>query len=114
MKPSEIFAHWERVRDELIATVETFEERERNHVPFEGCRKVGDIMLPIADAEDGWLRFGITKELGDWPDQYVLENYPDKKSILKVLGEVHQRTTACICPRFPNRTCCRVSRPPGG
>ena len=85
MLPSEIFSHWKNVREELIATIEAFDESELQVIPFEGCRKVGDIMLHIADAEDGWLRVCVTKEIDSWPDDYTLDNYPDKQSILQVL-----------------------------
>jgi uncharacterized damage-inducible protein DinB len=53
-------------------------------------------MLHIADAEDGWLRYAVTQEIEGWPDTYNLENYPDKQSIIKLLTEVHARTSAYI------------------
>jgi uncharacterized damage-inducible protein DinB len=93
MLPKDVFSHWEGVRRDLVSTIEAFNENELEYVPFEGCRKVGDIMLHIADAEDGWLRFCITKELEAWPDYYNLTNYPDKQSIIHVLTEVHLRTS---------------------
>jgi len=91
MLPSEFFSHWDRVRGELIGTIEAFDESELETVTPDG-RKVGNVMLHIADAEDGWLRFCVTKELDAWPDTYKLENYKDKKSIIKLLTEVHART----------------------
>jgi uncharacterized damage-inducible protein DinB len=93
MLPKDLFSHWEGVRKDLVSTIEAFEESELEYVPFEGCRKVGDIMLHIADAEDGWLRFCVTKELEVWPDFYNLANYPDKQSIIHALAEVHSRTS---------------------
>ena len=96
MLPKDLFAHWKLVRKDLIATAEAFDESELAYAPFEGCWSVGRILLHIAGAEDGWLRYGITKELDQWPDGYTLENYPDKASILKALEEVHARTTAYL------------------
>ena len=93
MLPIELFSHWEGVRKDLVSTIEAFDESELEYMPFEGCRKVGEIMLHIADAEDGWLRFCVTKELEAWPDFYNLSNYPDKQSIIHVLTEVHSRTS---------------------
>ena len=93
MLPKDVFSHWEGVRRDLVSTIEAFDESELEYVPFEGCRKVGDIMLHIADAEDGWLRFCVTKELEAWPDFYNLTNYQDKQSIIHVLAEVHSRTS---------------------
>ena len=92
MLPKDVFSHWEGVRRDLVSTIEAFDEDELEYVPFEGCRKVGDIMLHIADAEDGWLRFCVKKELEAWPNFYNLTNYPDKQSIIHVLAEVHSRT----------------------
>ncbi|MGD8814822.1 MAG: DinB family protein [Anaerolineales bacterium] len=96
MLPKDLFAHWKEVRKDLVATVEAFEESELAFAPFEGCWSVGQILLHIADAEDGWLRYCVTKELEKWPDFYTLVNFPDKSSILQALEEVHARTTAYI------------------
>lgn len=96
MPPSDLFSHWDSVRGNLIETIQAFEEGELYLVPFEGSRKVGDIALHIADAEDGWLRHGVTQEIDAWPDHYNLDHYPDKRSIVEVLGEVHARTRAYL------------------
>lgn len=53
MLPKEIFSHWDEVHRGLIVTIEAFDEGELEYVPFESCRRVGDIVLHIADAEDG-------------------------------------------------------------
>jgi len=92
MKPEDIFSHWEQVRTDLISTINSFQEDELNFVPFDESWPAGRIMLHIADAEDGWLRYVIKKEIDGWPDQYTLQNYPDKESILQALKEVHHRT----------------------
>lgn len=92
MKPFELFAHWKQVRSELITTIQAFREDDLHFVPFEGSWPAGRIMLHIADAEDGWLRYVITREIDAWPEGYILQNYPDKTSILNALSEVHQRT----------------------
>jgi uncharacterized damage-inducible protein DinB len=94
MNPKELFAHWKDIRSGLIATVESFKDSELTHVPFPGSRPVGGIMLHIADAEDGWLRYIVTQELEKWPDHYLLANYPTKKEILQILEEVHAHTLA--------------------
>jgi len=96
MLPKDIFSHWKGVRKELISTIEVFDEADLEYVAFEGDRKAGDIMLHIADAEDGWLRYCVTKEIEVWPDTYNLANYRDKQSIIKLLAEVHARTSDYI------------------
>jgi uncharacterized damage-inducible protein DinB len=92
MKPREQFAHWETVRRGLIDVIDRFREAELDYSPFAGSRRAGDIMLHIADAEDGWFRYVVTRDLDEWPSQYTLENYPDRDAIKEVLGEVHGRT----------------------
>ena len=96
MIPSEMFAHWNQIRSGLVSTIESFDESELELIPFEGSWSIGQIMLHIADAEDGWLRYGITKELDEWPQIYKMNNYPDKGSIIQVLDEVHSRTVEYI------------------
>ncbi len=49
-------------------------------------------MLHIADAEEGWFRYTVTRELDAWPDQYTLENYPTREAVKSALAEVHART----------------------
>ena len=49
------------------------------------------MMLHIADAEDGWLRCVLTRELDEWPDYYTLDNYSDKLAIKQALELVHNR-----------------------
>jgi uncharacterized damage-inducible protein DinB len=96
VKPNEMFSHWERVRDGLLHTIDLFGDDELLFVPNETSRTVGGTMLHIADAEDGWFRYAVKKELEEWPSQYTLENYPDRKSIKIALTEVHGRTEQFI------------------
>lgn len=96
MKPKDIFSHWDQIRTELIATIESFDNQELIYTPYSGSWSVGKIMLHIADAEDGWLRYVISRELDEWPDHYTLDNYSDKQSILQTLEEVHTRTIAYL------------------
>jgi len=92
MKPIDLFFHWDHIREGLISTINSFSDEELNHVTYPGSWSVGKIILHIASAEDGWLRYVVNRELSEWPEIYTLENYPDKKTILQVLGEVHART----------------------
>ena len=92
MEPPEIFSHWSQIRTDLIATIESFTDEELASKPYENSWPIGQIMLHIADAEDGWLRYVITQEITAWPTMYTLDNYPDKAAIVQILGEVHART----------------------
>ena len=92
MNPLEFFSHWNQIRAGLLSTIEAFDDDELYMVPFEGSRSIGQIMLHIAGAEDGWLRHVVTHELDEWPDLYILDNFQDKVSILQTLDQVHSRS----------------------
>ncbi len=96
MKPSRIFEHWQQIRADLLSTIDKFGDDELAYVPFEGAWPVGRIMLHIADAEDGWFRHVVTRELKEWPTEYRLTNYPTTEAIKAALTEVHTRTEAYL------------------
>jgi uncharacterized damage-inducible protein DinB len=89
MKPSQLFSHWVQVRDDLMTTVDKFSQTELDFTPFEGSRSAGEIMLHIAEAEDGWFRYVIAGELEAWPDQYRMHDYPTLSDIQFALRLVH-------------------------
>ena len=89
MEPIKLFAHWQQIRSGLITTIDQFSDAELTYQPFDGVWAVGHIMLHIAGAEDGWLRFVLTRELDEWPDHYKLNNFRDKLAIKQVLERVH-------------------------
>ena len=96
MDPNELFSHWGEIRTNLVSTIDGFDDEELTLVPYEGSWPIGRIMLHIASAEDGWLRYVVTKELEEWPEFYVLNNYADKDSILRILDQVHSRSLAYL------------------
>ena len=49
-------------------------------------------MVHIANAEEGWFRYAVTKELPEWPSYLQFENYPTHDKILAVLDTVHAKT----------------------
>lgn len=91
MKLNDYFSHWNQLHRDLLWTVDQFSQDELTHVPFEGSWPVGEIMVHIPDAEDGWFRYVVKRELQDWPG-FTLEQYPDKSSIKGLISEVHART----------------------
>ena len=96
MKPEEFYAHWKQIRTGLLATMDQFQEEELHYKPFEGAWSVGEILLHIANAEQGWFRYAVTGEFGEWPSGHTLENYPTFESIKALLKEVHDWTEAAI------------------
>ena len=91
MKPGQIFAHWKQVRQELIWTIDQFSDVELSYVPFKSSWPVGDTILHIASAEEGWFRYVVKGELSGWPE-YDLAKFSDLVSIKKLLNEVHEGT----------------------
>ena len=91
MKPNDMFSHWKQIREGLLHTIDLYREDELLYVPGETTRAVGEMMLHIADAEDGWFRYAVTQELEEWPSQYTMENYPNREAIKEVLTDVHER-----------------------
>lgn len=101
MKPEEFFAHWKLVRKGLSATADNFQEDELYFKPFEGAWSVGEILLHIANAEEGWFRYSVTHEFDEWPSGHTLDNYPTFASIKTLLNEVHDWTEEYISALSP-------------
>ncbi len=80
---------WENVRAGLIATIDEFEDSELDYRPFPTSWSARQIMLHIAQEEDGEFNFGIAQTLNDFPPEYPPERYPDRESIKSVLATVH-------------------------
>jgi uncharacterized damage-inducible protein DinB len=96
MKPSFLFSHWQRIRKGLIEVIEKFEEKDLDYQATSGGWPAGQIMIHIANAEDGWFRYAVTKEYNEWPSYLDYNNYPDKETILQALDEVHKKTEAYL------------------
>ncbi len=88
----QIFFHWKQIRTGLLSTIERFNDVDLTYLPFDASWSVGQIMLHIADAEEGWFRYAVTRELNAWPEQYTLQNYPTKEAIKLALAAVHAHT----------------------
>ena len=91
MKPSQIFSHWNQVRDDLLSTIDMFKEDELMFVPFTGSWSVGKIMLHIADCDNYWLHFVVRHEIEEW-SYYDLVNHPTTPAIKEVLESVRNKT----------------------
>jgi uncharacterized damage-inducible protein DinB len=92
MKPETLFSHWGLVRKGLIRTIEKFSESDLHYNPYPGGWPVGQIMVHVANAEEGWFRYAVTKEIEEWPSYLQFENYPNKSEVLEVLASVHEAT----------------------
>ena len=95
MKLSEMFAHWEQVRNGLLKTIDQFKEEELKYTPFEGAWPVGQIMLHIADCEDNWLHGVIRGEFEPWV-WYPLADHPTKADIVDMLNKARARAVTFL------------------
>ena len=86
------FKHWQQVRTNLLASVDKFSDKELTYVPFPGSWSVGHIIRHIANAEDGWFRYVIMRELRDWPAESTSAAYPTVAATKVLLNKVHDRT----------------------
>lgn len=91
MKLSVMFAHWEQVRRDLLATIDKFSDDELAYTPYAGAWPAGQIVLHIADCEDNWLHAVVRREFTPWLF-YEFKEYPTKAVIKEVLQHAHQRT----------------------
>ncbi len=91
MSLQKTFSHWKSIRSGLITTLEKFNDADLEFKPFPGSWSVKQIALHIAEAEDGWFRFAVNRELDQWPE-YRLEEFSSIEQLKSILGTVHART----------------------
>jgi uncharacterized damage-inducible protein DinB len=92
---AQFFSHWKQVRADLLSALDQFSDTELTYVPFEKSWPVGQIALHIAEAEDGWFRYAVTREREAFPE-YRFEDYPTKEAVKSTLAAVHARTEQYI------------------
>lgn len=96
MNAKELFGHWAEVRDGLFQALDKLTDDQLDFVPREGLWSLGTVARHIANAEEGWFRYAVTRELDEWPAEYTAEDYPTVESIKALLSEVHARTEAYL------------------
>jgi uncharacterized damage-inducible protein DinB len=89
---SRLLESWTRVRAGLITTIEKFQERDLDFVPFPGSFSVRQIILHIAQEEYGEVQYGITRTIGAFPPAYEDAEYPTVASLQGLLDQVHDQT----------------------
>jgi uncharacterized damage-inducible protein DinB len=95
MNAAELFEHWKTVRGGLLAALHMLGDEQLEFVPREGLWSLGTVARHIANAEEGWFRHVVTRELPEWPP-IVDEEHPTVASIKQLLSEVHSRTEAYL------------------
>jgi len=84
------------VRRGLYAALYKLTDEQLDFVPREGLWSLGDVARHIANAEEGWFRHIVTRELDDWPPEYSAADYPSVDSVKALLQEVHSRTATYL------------------
>ena len=92
MRLSQLFSHWDQIHKVTLAVIDQFSLEELTFIPFPGGWSVGQIILHIADAEDGWFRTIVQKKYDSWPTGHTLADCPTKEDIKTLLVNVHNRT----------------------
>lgn len=87
---------WEDVRKGLIESIKKLSPEDLLFVPFPGSWNVGQILLHIAEAEEGWFQYVILRQYTKWPDQFCMDDYPTTAAMINVLSDVHQKTLAYL------------------
>ena len=96
MNLAEYFGHWAVVHAGTVETFGKFTDEELSYTPYSGGWSVGEVMLHIANAEDGWFRHVVTGELPGWPTTHSPKRYPTVAAIQGLLSEMHTRTVAFL------------------
>ena len=91
-----VIAHWERVRAGLIATIDKFRDGDLDFKPFPASWSVRQLMLHIAQEENGEFNHGIAQTLTKFPSEYNLRDYPTIAAIQSLLASVHSQPAAYL------------------
>ncbi len=95
MTAKDIYRYWPQVRQGLFQALDMVTDAQLDFCPREGLWSLGQVACHIAEAEDGWFRYVVTRELSSWPE-FKTAAYPTVASIKDLLAEVHARTLAYL------------------
>ncbi len=94
--------HWSAVRQGLEELLGRFSDDELDFVPQAGLWSVQETALHIANAEDGWFRYIVQRQITDWPPVPNLAEYPTVASIKQYLTETHSSTETIYAGATPD------------
>jgi uncharacterized damage-inducible protein DinB len=95
MNTAVIAEHWRRMGRDLLRALGMLTEEQLALVPRDGLWSLRKVARHIAEAEEGWFRFAVTRELEEWP-KLRDEDYASIASIEALLTEFHERTDAFL------------------
>jgi uncharacterized damage-inducible protein DinB len=91
MNAADEFRHWETIRQYLLQALDMLSDEQLGFVAGEGLWSLGKVACHIAEAEDGWFRYAVLRELSEWPE-FDVNDYPGVEEIKGLLTIVHART----------------------
>ena len=95
MNAAEPFSHWKMVRHGQEQALDGLAEGQLAFVPHKGLWSLGTAACHIANAEDGWFRYVVARELDEWPS-IDEKRYHTVASIRALLNEIHGYTMAYL------------------
>ena len=95
MNAAQLFGHWRTIRRGLFAALDLLDDEQLTFTPREGLWSLGTVAVHIAEAEEGWFGYVVTRELEKWPD-WSLQDYVTVAAVKALLAEVHDRTWAYL------------------
>lgn len=91
MTAADQFDHWRHIRRDFLALLDRLTEEQLEFVPRAGLWSPGTLARHVAEAEEGWFRHVVQRELEDWPT-FDAQTYASVPSLKALLTEVHERT----------------------
>ena len=87
-----LLSKWSQVRSGLLETIDKFRDDELEYRPFSDGYSVVDTILHIAHEESIEVGYGLTRRLRDIPEAFDSTQFPHKRSLTKLLAQVHAHT----------------------
>jgi uncharacterized damage-inducible protein DinB len=84
-----LITHWENVRAGLLATIDKFNVEDLDFKPFPASWTVRQIMLHIAQEENGEFNVGLTQTVREFIPEYPPKQYPSLELIKDLLASIH-------------------------
>ncbi len=91
-------AHWAKVREGLLASIDKVTDRDLAYRPFEGSWTVRALLLHIAQEELGEIGHGLQRILPDFPPEIGFDDFPTVEAIRDLLSGVHAATLEYLEP----------------
>ena len=88
--------YWSHIRESLYQALDHLTDEQLAFSPGKGLWPLGQVLLHIASADEGWFRYIITRETNDWPADLELSAFPTVATIKEILQNTHAQTEAYL------------------